>query len=61
MVPEIIRTNKLYPRTVVPDILQWMGDKQAIVLVGSRQVGKTSILYLLIQHLLSQKINSNNI
>ena len=61
MIPEIIKTKKLYPRTVVPDILQWMDDKQAIVLVGSRQVGKTSILYLLIQHLLSQNISPNNI
>lgn len=61
MISKSIETKKLFPRMVVPHILQWLDNKQAIVLVGSRQVGKTSILYLLIQHLLMQKINRNNI
>ncbi len=61
MIPESIKAKELYPRAVVPHILQWLEDKQAIVLVGSRQVGKTSLLYLLIQYLLAQKINPNNV
>ena len=61
MIWEFIKTKKLQPRAVLPHILNWLDDEQAIVLVGSRQVGKTSILYLLIQHLLMQKTSPNNV
>jgi predicted AAA+ superfamily ATPase len=56
-----IRTRPLLPRAVVPAILKWMDDRQALVLIGSRQVGKTSILFLLIQHLLRQQVPSRNV
>jgi len=61
MISELIKNLRLYPRAVLPNILQWLDDRQAIVLVGSRQVGKTSILYLLIQHLLEDGVNPYNI
>lgn len=61
MIPESIKRKNLYQREIVPRVLQWLDDKQATVLLGSRQVGKTSILYLLIQHLLEIGKNPNNL
>ncbi len=61
MISESVRTRTLFPRSIVSSILPWLDDRQAIVLVGSRQVGKTCILYLLIQHLLAQGIHPNNL
>lgn len=61
MIPDSIRHIELFPRSVIQRILRWLDDKQAIVLVGSRQVGKTSILYLLIQYLLTRSPNTKNI
>ena len=61
MIPQSIAAKTLFPRAVVADILRWVDDRQALVLVGSRQVGKTSILFLLIQHLLAQKTNPTNL
>jgi uncharacterized protein len=42
----------LFPRKIVPGIVKYLDDKGAIVLVGARQVGKTSILYLLMDELM---------
>lgn len=61
MVPEYIKTKSLYPRTILTSLAPWLHDKQALVLIGSRQVGKTSLLFLIIQQLLSQKIPEKNI
>ena len=45
-------TNQdLFPRKIVPGITKYLNDKGVIVLVGARQVGKTSILYLLMDEL----------
>jgi predicted AAA+ superfamily ATPase len=45
-------TNRdLFPRKIVPGITKYLDDKGVIVLVGARQVGKTSILYLLMDEL----------
>ncbi|MBU1147039.1 MAG: AAA family ATPase, partial [Candidatus Omnitrophica bacterium] len=41
----------LIKRDVLPQIIKWIAKKEAVVLIGSRQVGKTCLLYLLIQHL----------
>lgn len=61
MIADSIRARTLFPRSVIPAILPWIDDRQAIVLVGSRQVGKTCILYLLIQHLLARGVHPNNL
>ena len=61
MIPESIRTRALFPRSVLPAILPWLDDPQALVLIGSRQVGKTCLLYLLIQHLLAQEVPPTNL
>ncbi len=61
MIPRSIQVRELLPRTIVPTLLQWLDDKQALVLVGSRQVGKTSLLFLLLQHLIAQKVDPRNL
>lgn len=43
--------RKLLPRDILKEILTWLDDYQAIILTGSRQVGKTFIMYLVIQYL----------
>ena len=53
MVPEI--PSKIYQRDIIQEILPYLEDKAAIILLGSRQVGKTHILYSLYSHLLSQQ------
>ncbi len=46
-----ILKKSLFERRVFRDILKWISKKEAIILLGSRQVGKTSLLYLLVQYL----------
>lgn len=41
----------LYDRRIRRDILKYMDDKGALVILGSRQVGKTSLLKLLMEDL----------
>lgn len=41
----------LYDRRIRGDILKYMDDKEALVILGSRQVGKTSLLKLLMEDL----------
>jgi len=53
---EIINILKipLFKRDILPGIIKWILNKEAIVLIGSRQVGKTFLLYSLIQHLVRE-------
>ena len=44
----------LYDRRIRRDILRYMDDKETLVILGSRQVGKTSLLKLLMDDLKSQ-------
>ena len=44
----------LIERDILPQITRWIPKKEAIILVGSRQVGKTCLLYLLIQYLVKK-------
>ena len=41
-------------RQVLSDTLAWLHDPDILVVVGSRQVGKTTLLFQIIEHLLSQ-------
>lgn len=61
MISKTILNRKLLSRAIIPDILKWINDRQALILVGSRQVGKTSILILLIQHLIESSVQAENI
>lgn len=40
-------------RNILPDIIKWLTEKEIIVLLGARQVGKTTIIFQLINHILS--------
>ena len=41
------KSDKLYPRKILPELAKYLDDPGIILLVGARQVGKTSILHLL--------------
>ena len=52
---------KLKPRRIVDSVFRKViGDKRAIVLIGARQVGKTSIMRLLMERLL-KKMAANRV
>jgi uncharacterized protein len=56
-----IRNLSLSTRTLLSDIIPWFTRKECIMITGSRQVGKTSLLYLIIQKLFNDKvINDDN-
>lgn len=42
---------RLFQRVITKELIKNLENEKIIALVGSRQVGKTSLLYLLIQHL----------
>lgn len=58
---EDIRNIRLFNREKISAIWEWIDNKEAIILVGARQAGKTSILYLLIQALIKKGKGINNI
>ncbi len=49
----------LMPRDLLSSILPWVKERECILIVGSRQVGKTSLLYLLVKYLFEQREVSN--
>ena len=51
--------SELKPRKIIPKIMDFMDDKAVIVLHGSRQVGKTSILLYLIENYLTKKTDNS--
>lgn len=53
--------SKLFPRKIVSKISKYLEDKGIIVLVGARQVGKTSILYLLMDELRKREVPEKTI
>lgn len=42
----------VFPRSIFSELIKNLSSDKILALVGSRQVGKTSLLYLLIEHLL---------
>ncbi len=50
-----------FPRKIQKNIDRWLPEKEIIILNGSRQVGKTSLLKLIKSRLLEQGISNNNI
>lgn len=60
--PTYFKDKMFLKRFVFDNILNWLDDDEILILTGSRQVGKSTLMYLLIQHLLEQrKVASNNI
>jgi len=51
----------LYPRKITKEIKNWFFEKEIIILNGPRQVGKTSLLRLIEQELISKKIKKEQI
>jgi len=47
--------QKIHKRQIISKILKWLPEKEAIILYGARQVGKTYILYWLRNYLQNQK------
>lgn len=54
-----ITEKRLKPRDLFSSILPWIHEPECILIVGSRQVGKTSLLYLAVQYLSAQKLISD--
>lgn len=52
--------RKIFPRFILPDLIRNLENPKIIALVGSRQVGKSSLMYLMIEHLLV-KVKPTNI
>lgn len=52
---------RLFHREILNPIWGWMDDKHVIILVGARQVGKTSILYLLMKRLMDRDVSSKSV
>jgi len=52
---------RLFNREIMNSIWEWINDPRIIVLVGSRQVGKTCILYLLIKRLIENGIKPDSV
>ncbi|MBU2573440.1 MAG: ATP-binding protein [Elusimicrobia bacterium] len=50
-----MKTNKLFKRLIVDDLLKYINTDDVLVLHGARQVGKTSILYYLRDVLKAEK------
>jgi len=60
--PDYFKNKAFLKRFVFDNILKWLDDEEILILTGSRQVGKSTLMYMLIQHLLEQrKVASNNI
>jgi len=56
-----VRLLKPYKRPLFSELLKYINDRQILLLYGLRRVGKTTLLYQLIQHLLYEGINAGNI
>ena len=52
---------KLKYRKILKRVSQFVDDKEIIAIHGSRQVGKTSLLYYIMNNYLKEKVSSSNI
>ena len=50
-----------YKRQLYNEILNYLDDRQILLVYGLRRVGKTSLFYQLIQHLLDEGVEPSNI
>ena len=60
------RTTVDYPfnfknREILKALLDNLDNRKILGLIGSRQVGKSSLLYLIVQHLIKNNVKVNNI
>jgi len=52
---------KTFQRFLLKDALSWMNDPYILVIIGSRQVGKTTLLSQMIEHLLANEVAADDI
>lgn len=48
-----VSEKHLITRQKLNEVLKWLPDDRIILIIGSRQVGKTSMIFLIMQHLLN--------
>jgi predicted AAA+ superfamily ATPase len=53
--------QKLFPRKILTEVLPYLDKPGIILLVGARQTGKTSIMYLMIETLKEKGVDENKI
>ncbi|MFQ5631747.1 MAG: ATP-binding protein, partial [bacterium] len=58
---EPFSTPKTFPRKILDEAKEWLTQDEVIVIIGPRQVGKTTLLYQLIDHLLKSEISPHDI
>ena len=49
---EDIINRKLIKRDLMQEVIPWLSERESIIIVGSRQVGKSCLMFLLAQYLL---------
>jgi hypothetical protein len=54
-------TQKLFPRKLQSEVTAFLDTPEILLLIGARQVGKTSILYLIIEELKRKGVRDNAI
>jgi hypothetical protein len=52
---------KEYRRPLFNEVLKYLGDRQIILVYGLRRVGKTTLMYQIIQHLLEEGVGKDRI
>jgi predicted AAA+ superfamily ATPase len=56
-----VKLLKQYKRPLFHKMLEYLDDKQILLIYGLRRVGKTTLFYQLIQHLIDAGVNPGNI
>ena len=47
---------RLNKRDIIEQIIPWLSERESIIIVGSRQVGKSSLMFLLAQYLIRTRL-----
>ncbi len=55
------RRQEGYRRYLYPQVLRFLPDRQIVLITGLRRVGKTTLLYQLIEHLLEERVDARAI
>lgn len=62
VVPSVrAQERELYPRDILAQLLPWLGKRQNLFVAGPRQAGKTSLLFLVMDHLRAQGVPDERI
>ena len=50
--------RELKPRSLLDEVIRWLDRPEAIVIVGPRQVGKTSLMFLIARHIIENRLGN---